>query len=292
MCRDEEIDLSLGIKNGALVFIDEVERGLDCGCCCPHCGGRLIAKKGEVNQHHFAHYQVENCGAGLETALHLLGKEILQTEGCLQLPGKTKASSLADIELERRRFGYVADVGATLKATGEEIDIEIKVTHGVDERKVAKVVTNKALMAEIDLSGLLKLGSINRETVTAAVLWDAPRMWVDEIEDSLLIQRDEEMANKHLVCGFKSASGYSRKNQRNFEFSVLYVLVEVSDRSSPNYQIHGAGGFEKIENIPMVFSGALAEKLEQIEFPVWAEVCLETHLIKGRPKALVSDVIL
>lgn len=39
-----------------LVDVSEVPRGLSCNCICPSCGMRLQARQGEINEHHFSHY--------------------------------------------------------------------------------------------------------------------------------------------------------------------------------------------------------------------------------------------
>ncbi|WP_188857897.1 competence protein CoiA family protein [Marinobacterium nitratireducens] len=291
MCRDDEIDLSVGLRDGQLLFINEVERGLDCGCSCPHCGGRLIAKKGDIKQHHFAHYNAENCGKGLETALHLLGKQVLMTEKQVRLPDTDELRQLCYLAVERRRFGYIADVGAVLEATGEEVDIEIKVTHGVDDEKKERVLKNQALMLEIDLSGVLLGGSVTRESVVQAVLYEAPREWVEASDVTVIDdeQQDTKMNDKYLVVGFKAVSGYSRKNQSNFDFQTLHVLVELENRPSQNYQIHAIGGYEQ-KNIPVKLTERLLATLESQTLPAWAELTFETQLVNGTPKALVTDV--
>lgn len=52
-----------GEKNGHLYHVDEVPRGLDCGCYCPSCGGHLVARQGAQKQWHFAHYfEPVDCG--------------------------------------------------------------------------------------------------------------------------------------------------------------------------------------------------------------------------------------
>ncbi len=48
--------INVALKDNKIVTIDEVERGLDCGCVCIHCHSRLVARKGDEREHHFAHY--------------------------------------------------------------------------------------------------------------------------------------------------------------------------------------------------------------------------------------------
>jgi competence CoiA-like predicted nuclease len=64
-----KIKLPYGLKDENLISIDEVESGLACDCFCPACKKQLIAKKGKVNVHHFAHYKVKDCNGGIETAI-------------------------------------------------------------------------------------------------------------------------------------------------------------------------------------------------------------------------------
>lgn len=65
-----------GLKNGKLVHVGDVSRGLDCGAVCPACEGRLVAKKGAIHQPHFAHHAPDpNCSS--EGQLHALAKRIL-----------------------------------------------------------------------------------------------------------------------------------------------------------------------------------------------------------------------
>ena len=51
--------------DGKIVHVDEVPRGLQCGCSCPHCHERLMARHGDVREHGFAHHS-DNRGANLE----------------------------------------------------------------------------------------------------------------------------------------------------------------------------------------------------------------------------------
>ena len=50
---------------GKMVHVDDVPRGLNCGCTCPNCHEVLLARHGEVKEHGFAHHS-EIRGANLK----------------------------------------------------------------------------------------------------------------------------------------------------------------------------------------------------------------------------------
>lgn len=113
--------LVYGIKDGGFVHISNVLSGIGCDCTCPACKTSLVAKKGDINAHHFAHqngvdcnkwyeitrkikYKTDECdkenqnipcsehkngnnyyGEG-ETALHILAKKILENEKKIYIP--------------------------------------------------------------------------------------------------------------------------------------------------------------------------------------------------------------
>lgn len=61
-------------------MIEDVESGLACGCVCPACGTQLVARKGQVRLHHFAHHDTETCEYGAEMiAVHLAGWVLRET---------------------------------------------------------------------------------------------------------------------------------------------------------------------------------------------------------------------
>lgn len=72
----QEIKIPFGKRENRYLHISEVSSGLDCRCQCPGCGVSLVAKKGEVRKHHFAHSRPAKCLPN-ETLLHLMGKEFL-----------------------------------------------------------------------------------------------------------------------------------------------------------------------------------------------------------------------
>lgn len=65
-------------SNGKLVHVDDVPKGKACGCFCPNCKGRLLARQGEKRKHHFSHLSGTECEHAYESMLHLLAKEKVQ----------------------------------------------------------------------------------------------------------------------------------------------------------------------------------------------------------------------
>ena len=61
---------------GCIVHVSSVPRGLGCNCVCQYCEHRLIAKKGQVKEHHFAHYK-DNPDCNFENWLHATAKNML-----------------------------------------------------------------------------------------------------------------------------------------------------------------------------------------------------------------------
>jgi hypothetical protein len=54
-----------------LIHISEAKRGTHCGLLCPFCGGPLLARKGKVVSHHFAH-QGRTCGPAALATEHFI----------------------------------------------------------------------------------------------------------------------------------------------------------------------------------------------------------------------------
>lgn len=49
------IPFALSLNTNLLVDVDDVQSGKKCGCICPSCNIPFIARKGDVNEWHFAH---------------------------------------------------------------------------------------------------------------------------------------------------------------------------------------------------------------------------------------------
>jgi competence protein CoiA len=158
--------IPFGVRAGNIVHISEVHRGLDCDCTCPECGGGLIAKKGSIREHHFAHsnsIDSVNCKGGGESILHKYAKRIIEEAGYLVVPSfkvtlpppnEHKYSIIGGGKIEFSRV----DIEDSLVIRGRKIDvvgyhgtsrllIEIFVTHRVNEKKLRQVrAANEALI--------------------------------------------------------------------------------------------------------------------------------------------------
>ena len=144
-------ELVYGLKDGKLLYIDEAENGLDCGCVCPSCGKPLIARQGQKNAHHFAHRGTNECEYVKQTNIHCMAEEIFLEEKEIYLPpiiideGNTYSpvfhggkASIDSVELEKRISDFIPDI--VLNINGVKLLVEIYVTHAVDEEKKAKVI--------------------------------------------------------------------------------------------------------------------------------------------------------
>jgi len=144
-------------KNDQLVHVSDVVSGLSCGCVCTLCKNDLIAKKGKINVHHFAHARETDCVGGAETSLHILSKELFKEMESVALPqylferervlrpgykrityqqivAKGGEARITKVDIEKAEDKFKPDV--TLLCGEKTLLIEIAVTHKVDKKKL------------------------------------------------------------------------------------------------------------------------------------------------------------
>lgn len=158
--------------NGILIHVSEASRGASCGCVCVVCGGFLIAKKGRLRTHHFAHFKETNCIGAAETILHMLSKELIQEMGSIVIPPyhfqkrrKLKNGlevshdeSVANggevmidrVDLETSEAGFVPDV--ILHSGSKKLIIEIAVSNKVKREKLRRIRNSGLPAIEISLN--------------------------------------------------------------------------------------------------------------------------------------------
>jgi len=148
-------------ENKKLVDIKDVERGLACQCTCFECGETVIARKGEIKEHHFAHASNKaSCTINPESVLHKYAKEVILESMGLMLPALPNSDNEAawwtfDKVLPEFSLGLIRpDLVGYLD--GEPILIEIAVTHFIDAEKLKRIEVFKSKCIEINLSSLMK----------------------------------------------------------------------------------------------------------------------------------------
>jgi len=164
------IPFALRLEDNQLVDVSAVEKGIQCGCICPSCKTTLIARKGEVNEWHFAHASrgasesTENgCEFSLWVSVTLMAKQIIYAANSINLPSlkmakysggyreeipiaKQQIVNINKVELERRVSEVYADAVLSI---GEYF---IAVIFATPQRKLADTE-----YAKMDNIGVLEI---------------------------------------------------------------------------------------------------------------------------------------
>jgi competence protein CoiA len=152
-------------QNASLTTIDQALRGLSCNCTCVCCGEAVIARKGMIREHHFAHHSnKESCFIQRESLLHLYAKEVICENLGLQLPpmpgvypdspDPTSWWDFIKVDQEVPQPGFQPDLVAHLN-DGTQLFIEVAVTSFIGEEKLERIKAAGIKTIELDLSELL-----------------------------------------------------------------------------------------------------------------------------------------
>lgn len=156
--------IQYALKDNRTVHISEVDSGLDCGCYCSYCNSQLIAKKGNIVVHHFAHYKSNECDKAYESALHAGVKRVLEKERRFLFPEvvgkdlfgnrivihKSIKLPVENIQVEEYLQGIIPDI--CISVGESKCLIEIFVSHKVDDQKIRKIEKLGIAAIEIDFS--------------------------------------------------------------------------------------------------------------------------------------------
>lgn len=169
-----QISITFALRSTDLVHINDVANGLACGCICPSCGDRMIAKQGAITIHHFAHEGGSDCAGGLQMTLHLAAKAVLLKERRMTFPGLILTATAHDAQggahtvsveafpprsvvfdevTEEKRLGDIIP-DLICKVGGRALPVEIAMTHSIDEIKRERIRALGVACVEIDLSTL------------------------------------------------------------------------------------------------------------------------------------------
>jgi hypothetical protein len=186
-----------GKRDGKLLFIADVTSGLACGCVCARCGKPLVAKKGSVRRHHFAHFEITNCQGAAESALHILAKELLAEMDSFTVPPynfvrqrKTRIGvpvrhqavvangeqfPILKVRVEEHEGDFVPDI--IIESGSKALILEVAVTHRVTPAKLRKIRRRNLPAIEIRLDA--RDSMLPREALKMKLQQDlASKVWL------------------------------------------------------------------------------------------------------------------
>lgn len=149
----EENILVYAMRAGVPVHISEVPSGRSADCQCAACGHVLVAKKGPIKIHHFAHDTGNSCS--WESALHDMGKRLLEHRiklalernaelpiswGCVRCGGRHTGNLLRRatiVDLERVYNGVRPDLLLSNGSAKAIAALEVVVTHYPEQNAIA-----------------------------------------------------------------------------------------------------------------------------------------------------------
>ena len=251
-------------SEGHIVHIDQVPRGLECNCACGDCGARLVAKKGSVKVHHFAHESKSDCSGGIMTVLHRAAQDVIMRENVFVIPGysekiryRSEATGLLyysdEIKIDSREIPVesvddevpmleesgtgkpvkiIPDI--VLRSMGRELIVEIYVTHSATANKIEWLRRNRQPAVEIDLSGYLRKGWSWEELRQEVVFSTNNKKWlfnskIDEANRKATeaVVKEAEAADEVVLAGY--AERRSKIHGADHEYLLLKSLDEQSD---------------------------------------------------------------
>ncbi len=219
-------------SNGEFVSISEVGSGLQSDAFCIECGEALIARKGAIKIHHFAHQADTECGGAAETQVHIEAKIKIKESQVMPLPirlgwtSAVKEIGLKSVELEKRhKSGFTPDITA-VDGNNETYWIEIKVTHGIEPEKLAYCREHNINLVEIeyeysDGSNLEYVGSFFNGVIylggATAKIWNLSPF--NEHYDAITAELRKEVreTNQTLKTLYKSTDIFIDKELKSFD---------------------------------------------------------------------------
>jgi hypothetical protein len=196
--KESKLKLPYGIKDGQLIHISSVNiSGLKCNCTCPSCHSPLRAnmgrkiKNGKKKKDHFSHDIESNCSTGLETAIHLLAKEIFKKRKAIRIPSVfshipkkygdevillSEVYEFDEVILEKRVDEIIPDI--ILRKGSTRLLVEIAVTHFVDDEKAEKIRNLGISTIEIDVSDILKEECSNEQFADHLIEGKKGKSWI------------------------------------------------------------------------------------------------------------------
>lgn len=265
-CTEQGGVLVAEAANGSLRHIDNVPSGLACQCRCPGCDRRMVAKKGDLQAHHFAHYfdrDGASCTSAGETALHKFAKQVLNERLEIALPELlisngddtevvVRATRLVFEEaiLETKDGSIVPDVVLVLR--DRRLIVEFKVTHPCDDVKIARIRAVNVGAIEIDLSAYRDRAL---DELADDILYNAPRIWLHNPHEPAARDRLSERARQRAEDRQQSIDEHGRNYRHR---------LPARERGSGECEaILRQDGLDALINLPVDGSGCFSVPLAE-----------------------------
>lgn len=178
------LKIPYAIRAGQLVHISEVENGLQPDCVCPACASPLVARKGSLKVHHFAHAAESNCQP--ETVMHLLGKKLLAEkveatirdgvplrlswicEECRDHHEIDLVANIVQVAVEHDLGALRPDVALLNMQHEPAVILEVVVTHPPDAHVIAYCAERKIPVFEFKLKKMGDLEALRDSPILSA----------------------------------------------------------------------------------------------------------------------------
>lgn len=277
--------LPFGQRGDALVSVNNVERGLHKDVVCPSCQVPLVARKGNVKKHHFAHYDGNECLPGLQTVLHMRAKEIIDETKSIFVPGYSiqlpcrmrkrefniitpQKVTLDSVWLEKHLDNIIPDVFAKTKAHGRELLVEIRVSHAVDQSKLDRIKSMNCSAIEVDLSDLHAKGYDDEVLRKRLIEQDDRKKWlhspkINGIKDDVIMTALYETCSVKAVHERWLSLGCPAKGWKTILYYDCYVCNYVySNNINPTREIW-CGYKSKIKDYDSLLQSMKRKKQQQ-----------------------------
>ena len=272
--------------SGRVVSINEVVRGLACGCRCLECNEVVVARRGLQLRHHFAHAsKKEPCEVTPESFLHRYAKQVVRESLGLQLPPQPghhpdseDQSSWWDFESVKEE-PWMGDFRPDLVAelTDGPLLIEFACTSFVEEEKLERIKQLGIRTVEIDLSGLVVTPSSDGLLeIRRVILHDVTlKQWLYPLPEVVggdpLLSVDSDVQQEPSV--------HLPERQR-FTIQGFWVDLRVLDFGSVVVRsvAFSPAIAELLKRLSRKYAGRYVAKYRNWMFPAWAKAALQDEL--------------
>ncbi len=271
-----------------VVSIEEVERGLVCGCRCIECAEPVLARKGLQRSHHFSHVsQKTPCEVMPESFLHLYAKQVVQESLGLQLPPQPGHHPESEDQSSWWDFESVAQevwLGTFRPDLVAELPdgpvlLEFACTSFVDEEKQGRIEQLGIRTVEIDLSRLLVTATADGLLeLKKTILHDASiKKWLYPIP---VADGDCDVGSVPVELASAPEEGGRSPECLRFTVQGLWIDLRVLEFGSVVVKsvAYSPAIAALLKRLARQYGGRYVAKFRNWMFPAWAETHIRQEL--------------